>query len=473
MLPSLPPGHTLHEYRFDKLLGVGGFGFTYLATDLNLHLPVAIKEYLPSSIAHRDAELAVHPMKEEDRPTFDWGLARFLDEARTLAAFHHPHIVRVMRYFQAHATAYMVMEFVDGAPLPDWLLQRRPLPQAGMVKLLRALAEGLDAIHRGGYLHRDIKPCNIYLRKDDSPVLLDFGAARSTAGGKGHTAILSFGYAPIEQYSESSVQGPWTDLYALGGVMYWLLTGKRPVDATARVRDDPHVPALQAGDRSAYSPEFLALIDWMLMMDERQRPQSAGALMARLDGLSEPVPSATSAVTSRDIPTFIPSPHPDSTPVSAEHLRDLESELARHIGPLASLLVKKATKKHTTFDALLEAVATEIQDETERSGFLRKVRGSTQPPSTPPSSPPSSPSGQPGGGQSGPVSFDGMLLERLETLLTHHIGVVAQVVVRRAARQARDEQELRLLVAEKIEDPGERRAFLKRALATSGRHTSS
>ena len=124
-VPCLPDGHTINEYHIDKLLGVGGFGLTYLATDQNLNLPVAIKEYFPSDIAVRgsddsEGDTSIRPSADENRETFEWGLARFLDEARTLATFRHPNIVRVMRFFQANATAYMVMEFVQGASLSDW-----------------------------------------------------------------------------------------------------------------------------------------------------------------------------------------------------------------------------------------------------------------------------------------------------------------------------------------------------------------
>ncbi|MEO8104557.1 MAG: serine/threonine-protein kinase, partial [Betaproteobacteria bacterium] len=291
-IPSLAPGHTINEYRFDKLLGVGGFGLTYLATDQNLNLPVAIKEYLPADIALRDDDSSIRPSSDENRPTFEWGLTRFLDEARTLATFRHPNIVRVMRFFQANATAYMVMEFVNGASLSDWIKPRRPLPQLALEKIILPLVEGLGVIHQSRYLHRDVKPGNIYVRSDGSPVLLDFGAARSTAGGGELTAVVSPGYAPVEQYSESSVQGPWTDLYAVGGVMYWMVTGSKPVDATARLRNDPQTPARLAGDRTIYSAEFLAAIDWALCPDERQRPQSSEEFLARLRGGAVTPPDA-------------------------------------------------------------------------------------------------------------------------------------------------------------------------------------
>ena len=485
-IPSLAAGHIINEYRFDKLLGVGGFGLTYLATDQNLNLPVAIKEYLPADIALRDDDSSIRPSSDENRPTFEWGLTRFLDEARTLATFRHPNIVRVMRFFQANATAYMVMEFVHGASLSDWIKARRPLSQAAMEKIIFPLVEGLGVIHESSYLHRDFKPGNIYIRSDGSPVLLDFGAARSTAGGKELTAVVSPGYAPVEQYSESSVQGPWTDLYAVGGVMYWMVTGNKPVDATARLRNDPQKPAIEAGDRSIYAADFLAAIDWALSPDERQRPQSSEDFLARLTGRpkmtldpdrTRTLPlAAMAAIASAEDKTQPIAPPPTQSPSQpgsgvhdALQLKDIESELAKRIGPLASVLVKKAAKKHATLDAVIEAVAGEIDDEAERSVFSKRVRGHTQLPS--------SASRRIGEAevatQLAAARFDLGVLERAEKRLAQHIGALARVVVKRAAMKARDEGELYLLIADEIENPPDRKAFIKKAISASGRPENS
>jgi len=203
---------------------------------------------------------------------FDWGKRRFLDESRTLASFRHPNIVRVMRFFEANGTAYMVMEFVEGAPLSDWIKTRRPLAEGALGALLRPLLDGLEVVHKSGYMHRDIKPGNIYIREDGSPVLLDFGSARMKASEV--TAVVSPGYAPFEQYHTQGNQGPWSDVYAMGGVLYWMISGNRPHEAAARVREDTMPPALQVGDRNLYRSEFLAAIDWALKPHEAERPQS-------------------------------------------------------------------------------------------------------------------------------------------------------------------------------------------------------
>ncbi|MBL8520724.1 MAG: protein kinase [Betaproteobacteria bacterium] len=461
----------MQEYRFDQLLGVGGFGLTYLATDENLNLPVAIKEYLPSDIARRDEDSSVRPAHESVKENFEWGLRRFLDEARTLAAFHHPNIVRVMRYFQANSTAYMVMEFVEGAPLSEWVKTRRPLSQRAIETLIRPLVHGLQVVHKAGYLHRDIKPGNIYVRADGSPVLLDFGAARSTLGRSELTAVVSPGYAPVEQYSESSPQGPWSDLYALGGVMYWLVTGNKPVDATARLRDDPQPKAATIGDSRLYTPGFLNAIDWALEPDDRKRPRHGDDFLAMLLTVAQPGDVAaqddrTLTLPVANIPYMDDAPtQPASVSIDAAQLKDIESELAKRIGPLASVLLKKAVRAQPTIDGVIAQVAREIDDDNERTLFTKKVRGNTQPPSLP--------SGRSSNTeiatQIAATRFDLSVLERAERRLAQHIGAIARVIVKKAAMKARDEGELYLIIADEINDPVDRKAFIKKAISASGK----
>src|SRR5829696_6196705 len=165
---ALPAGSAVQEYRVEKLLGVGGFGLTYLATDANLNLRVALKEYLPGDIALRGADQSITPSSPAAADDFDWGKRRFLDESRTLASFRHPNIVRVMRFFEANGSAYMVMEYVEGAALGDWIKSRRPLAEPQLAAMAGPLLEGLDVVHKSGFLHRDIKPGNIYMRDDGS-----------------------------------------------------------------------------------------------------------------------------------------------------------------------------------------------------------------------------------------------------------------------------------------------------------------
>ena len=272
---ALPMQSMLLEYRVEQVLGAGGFGITYRARDTNLDKDVAIKEYLPGELAMRAPDGNVVPQATSHEAGYLWGLDRFLLEARTLAKFSHPHIVRVLRYFEANATAYMVMDYEKGDPLKT-VLQLDPQPSEEKLKaLLAPLLEGLAAVHAMGFLHRDIKPDNIFIRADGRPVLIDFGAARQAMGGetKSLTSILTPGYAPLEQYSGEGKQGPWTDLYAMGGVLFRAVADKNPPDAVSRIRGDSLGAGL-AAVRGKYSEAFLRSIEWALSLDEKKRPQS-------------------------------------------------------------------------------------------------------------------------------------------------------------------------------------------------------
>jgi len=280
---ALPMQSMLQEYRIEQVLGTGGFGITYRARDANLDKEVAIKEYLPGDLAMRAPDGKVVAQATQHEAGYQWGLERFLLEARTLAKFSHPHIVRVLRYFEANATAYMVMDYEQGDPLKV-LLQHEPRPPEAKLKALVApLLEGLEAVHAAGFLHRDIKPDNIFVRADGRPVLIDFGAARQALGGetKSLTSILTPGYAPLEQYSGEGKQGPWTDLYALGGVLYRAVVDKNPPDAVARLREDSLGAGLGSA-RQRYSAGFLRAIEWALALDEKARPQSVAQWRAAL-----------------------------------------------------------------------------------------------------------------------------------------------------------------------------------------------
>ena len=272
---ALPMQAMLLEYRIEQVLGAGGFGITYRARDTNLDKDVAIKEYLPGELAMRTPDGKVVAQATSHEAGYKWGLERFLQEARTLAKFSHPHIVRVLRYFEANATAYMVMDYEQGDPLKT-VLQLDPQPPEEKLKaLLAPLLDGLAAVHAMGFLHRDIKPDNIFIRADGRPVLIDFGAARQAMGGetKSLTSILTPGYAPLEQYSGEGKQGPWTDLYAMGGVLYRAVADKNPPDAVSRIRGDSLGAGL-ATARGKYSEPFLRAIESAMHLDEKKRPQS-------------------------------------------------------------------------------------------------------------------------------------------------------------------------------------------------------
>jgi serine/threonine protein kinase len=265
----------LLEYRIEQVLGAGGFGITYRARDTNLDKDVAIKEYLPGELAMRAPDGNVVAQATQHEAGYRWGLERFLLEARTLGKFSHPNIVRVLRYFESNATAYVVMDYEHGDPLKTVLQLDPQPPEAKLKAWLGPLLDGLAAVHATGFLHRDIKPDNIFIRADGKPVLIDFGAARQALGGetKSLTSILTPGYAPLEQYSGEGKQGPWTDLYAMGGVLYRAVADKNPPDAVTRIRGDSLGSGI-ATVRGKYSEGFLRAIEWALALDEKMRPQS-------------------------------------------------------------------------------------------------------------------------------------------------------------------------------------------------------
>ncbi|HEY8048140.1 MAG TPA: protein kinase, partial [Ramlibacter sp.] len=281
---SLPPGLGLADYVIERPLGGGGFGITYLARDSNLQLPVAIKEYFPSDLVTRGPDNVVRVRGPDQRGQYEWGLERFLDEARALATFRHPNIVRVLRYFREHGTAYIVMEYESGLSLKRWLPQNTPVSQKTVFAMVLPLLDGLEAVHKSGFLHRDIKPDNIYVRADGTPVLLDFGAARRVSANKDMTNIVSPGFAPFEQYHSQGNQGPWTDIYSMGAVMYWMATGRKPVEAASRVKQDAMLPASSLADAGVFGEPLLQAIDWALLPDEGKRPQAVAEFRAAIQG---------------------------------------------------------------------------------------------------------------------------------------------------------------------------------------------
>jgi len=312
----LPVGYRINEYNIERPLGGGGFGITYLARDSNLQLPVAIKEYFPSDLVTRGADQAVQvrASKPEQQEQYDWGLERFLDEARALATFRHPNIVRVLRYFRENGTAYIVMEYESGLSLKRWVPQHAPLSQRTLLSIIYPLLDGLEAVHKTGFLHRDIKPDNIYVRADGTPVLLDFGAARRVTADRDMTNIVSPGFAPFEQYHSQGNQGPWTDIYSLGAVMYWMTTGKKPIESAARVKNDTMLPASSLAEVSVYGATLLDAIEWAMHPDESRRPQTVALLRAAIQGSEKSEPAQAKAGTNPDRPAITAAGHAPSVP---------------------------------------------------------------------------------------------------------------------------------------------------------------
>lgn len=293
---ALPVGTRLHEFEITGVIGEGGFGIVYAAHDHSLDRAVAVKEYMPGALAHRTQGVTVSVRSERHRETFQLGMRSFVNEAKLLARFDHPSLVKVHRFWEANGTAYMAMPHYHGETLKSRLKALSAAPdEAWLRTLLASVLDALAVIHGENVFHRDIAPDNIMLLEGDIPVLLDFGAARRVIGDatQGLTVILKPGYAPIEQYAEvkSMKQGAWTDIYALAATVYFSITGKPPEPAVARMISDSLVPMAQAG-RGRYSESFLTAMDAALQVKPEQRPQDVAAFRVLLGMARHPASAA-------------------------------------------------------------------------------------------------------------------------------------------------------------------------------------
>ncbi len=317
---ALPAGTRLGEFELLSLLGIGGFGIVYLAFDHALEREVAVKEYMPASLAGRTETMFVSIRSQSDAETFALGLKSFVNEARLLARFDHPSLLKVHRFWEGIGTAYMAMPVLRGRTVKEVrLAMSHPPGEAWLRSVLDPLLGAIEKLHSEGVYHRDIAPDNIQIEPDGRPVLLDFGAARRVLSDKSQalTAILKPAYAPIEQYAEagSVKQGPWTDIYALGATLHFLLLGRPPPPATARaVHDDASALTTQAVP--GCSENFLHIVDWMLAPRPADRPQSVAALRDVLEGRM-PTPlrrvAAQQPVSDWDRTVIMPSSHASAT----------------------------------------------------------------------------------------------------------------------------------------------------------------
>ncbi|MFO1216759.1 MAG: serine/threonine-protein kinase [Burkholderiaceae bacterium] len=282
---ALPDGTHLSEFEIRATVGEGGFGIVYAAWDHVLKRTVAIKEYMPWSLAGRVGSQVV-PSSRSAAETFALGLHSFINEAQLLASFDHPSLLKVYRFWEDNGTAYMVMPFYRGVTLKRALAKLDAPPEEGWLKQqLGHLLDALEVMHAESCFHRDIAPDNILLLEEGIPLLLDFGAARRVLSDSTQTltAFLKPGYAPVEQYATMphAKQGPWTDLYALASVVHYAITGHTPPESVGRLVSDTCVPLAQAA-AGRYSDAFLRAIDHALGVRPEQRPQSVAQMRAEL-----------------------------------------------------------------------------------------------------------------------------------------------------------------------------------------------
>ena len=280
---TLPIGYILQDYIITQVLSTGGFSFVYLAQDMNKKT-VAIKEYMPTGLALREDGATVLLGTDDDAATFKHGLKCFFEEGLALAKIDHKNIVRVTNFFRENNTVYMVMQYEHGKSLQDYILsQPEPVSEKFVRRVFGELLNGLREVHTQKLLHLDIKPANIYIRNDGSPVLLDFGSARQTLTQVQSKLSPSYtpGFAPPEQYFERRQLGPWSDIYSVGASMYSCLVRSAPIAANLRVKQDFLAPAVKVG-KGIYTQELLQIIDNSLKLDYMQRPQSVFSLQKTL-----------------------------------------------------------------------------------------------------------------------------------------------------------------------------------------------
>ena len=338
---ALPSGFELVCYKIKDILGQGGFGITYLATDENLNRSVAIKEFMPLEFVTRDlTDSSIKLVAKDKQEIFEWGLDRFRKEAQILAHFKHPNIVQVLSLFDENNTAYMVMEYENGTQFGELLEKKCAFSEPKLVRIVLPILDGLKRIHDKGFIHRDIKPSNIYIRSDNSPVLLDFGSARESNIEKTSslTSLVTHGYAPFEQYNMhggENQQGPWTDIYSLAATLYHAITGKKPKDAMSRAtailggeKDPYECLASKSEEYIKYSPNFLRAIDTALNFKAHQRPQSVDAwlqMLSNKEKLTKPPRDASSRA--KNIATDTSSDKP------VKKINDIKNQVSRSVVP--------------------------------------------------------------------------------------------------------------------------------------------
>ncbi len=460
---ALPVGTQLESYEIRAVLGVGGFGITYRAYDHQLECDRAVKEYLPAMFAVREPDgTTVTPKSGDDAESYEYGLRRFLDEARTLARFHEPNIVRVLRFMEAHHTAYFVMDYEEGEPLHVRLKREGRLGEADIRDIVVPILRSLRAVHAEKYLHRDIKPANIYLRRDGTPVLLDFGSARRALEehGRSLTGMVTPGYAPIEQYLTNERQGPWTDLYALGATLYHCATGIAPVAATERVaarnaNEPDSLDGMRTQLQSRYSAPFLDALQWMLALNAAERPKSVDEILPLFDS-GHPARRIGAG------PVF-------DTVTDEDHvwrpdvLKALEESLEPYVGPMSRALVRKAAQRANTIEGLTELVAQLLPNEHQRTEFIARTQR-LAPAGTAPAAP------EVARARSG-LPLDESRVAHAEHLLATYLGPMSRVIVRKAAQRTSDPAEFYRLLAAELDNEAQRRAFMTMVAAggTGGR----
>lgn len=286
---------TVDRYSIERTLGGGGFGIVYVARDCENGTKVIIKEYMPGRLARRGRDLRVYPACDDDAGRFNHGRTLFLQEASTLAKLKHPNIVRVINFFHANGTVYMVMEYQEGKNLQTYIRRRGGFLSTRFLQtVFPPLLAGLREIHENDLLHLDIKPGNIHIRPGGQPLLLDFGAVHGFPESRQNKPgqVISPGFSPIEQYEANGYVGPWSDIYALGATMRACIDGRPPPSAQDRHEKEIMRSAVSAF-RKYYPESLLRAIDWAMEVDPTLRPQCVDELITAINDAASDVPSSS------------------------------------------------------------------------------------------------------------------------------------------------------------------------------------
>ena len=341
---ALPAGYRFNEFEIKEVIGGGGFGIVYRAWDHQLERTIAIKEYMPVSLAVRAADMSLELRGERFHKLFTAGRNSFIQEARLLARFNHPGLLHVLRFWEENGTAYMGTLYYSGMTLKEWqITSPDSIDESWIRRLLPPLFGAIDTIHAAGYLHRDISLDNIQIQENQLPVLLDFGSARKEIGNLSDETeiMLKPGFAPIEQYSEEGEieQGPWTDIYALGAVLHNLITGHAPPVSVVRCIEDNYQPLVERKPEG-YSLPLLHAIDCALAMKPADRPQSIDAFASLIDlpvsdveALSTTIPLVAEPVVPVEPSVATPEPQVLAVNHAAASVEPLTPRNVRRLSP--------------------------------------------------------------------------------------------------------------------------------------------
>jgi eukaryotic-like serine/threonine-protein kinase len=288
ILSPLPVDTVINGYRIVRQIAEGGFSLVYLAVD-SLNQQVAIKEYLPSTLATRAKGQLAPQVLPDKLSMYRLGLKSFFEEGRSLAQVSHPAVVSVLNFFRENETVYLVMNYLQGATLQDYIMAARQIKngkafsESTIRSVFDELLQGLRVVHQNKMLHLDIKPANLFITDDDSAVMIDFGATREVLHKDSNFAqpMYTPGFAAPEMYRRETQLGPWTDIYAIGGCMYSMMTGYPPPEMIKRREEDP-IPELLAKKSDNYSDKLIEVVEWCMAIDPLARPQSVFELQSAL-----------------------------------------------------------------------------------------------------------------------------------------------------------------------------------------------